>query len=683
MSPVTVLSAYYKHKPGGFTKRLYRAFQALDAAGYRVIYVAAEKLPVEGDNIQPAIVPMRSRPGSVFYWPEFYWRALWAMRKLTKTERASRHFMFSFFYASISFLAGWGLGVRTLTFVRGDDAFDAQQKRFAWLRGAVHRVLEWLGVRYSGQVITTSRSMQFLINQRSGGEGKTVSLPNDIVTQPLDIVVPNIRQQTVRIATVSVLNPRKNLLFMLQVLSRLRTRNWEYLLIGGDTSGADYLAELQQFAQQAGIADNVHFLGWQDDVADILQTCHLFVLPTLHEGSPNALLEAMGYGMPCLASNIPEIREILPDPELLFSPQQPGELVVKLERFLSLPGYARVIKEKTGRCTSGYRFDWEQKVVELVANQATRQAGKGRKAGMLVKNAFLYTVGAGFLTLSKVKNSLQGYSSPKPFKVAEAERCIDYDLQVVDLWLTHLQQYTGNDNSLFGKNVLELGPGSDLGIGLYLLAKGCAQYNACDVNALMKSTPDSFYETLFARLETMDGLLSNDWLRLQLKAMQQGFISHLNYVVRNDFDIVAAFGVASMDLVFSQAAFEHFDDIDATIQQLGVVCKPDATLVIEVDLKAHSRWVRDNDPNSIYRYSERVYDLLRVSGAPNRMRPYQYKVALERHGWTDVVITPLKKLPDDENNYAGLDQAFRDGKNQMEYLSIMICARKKPVSSAN
>ncbi|MBU0655789.1 MAG: class I SAM-dependent methyltransferase [Gammaproteobacteria bacterium] len=279
--------------------------------------------------------------------------------------------------------------------------------------------------------------------------------------------------------------------------------------------------------------------------------------------------------------------------------------------------------------------------------------------------------------MSKIKNNLQGYSTPKPFNISEAERCIDYDLQVVDLWLSHLQQYTQDTNSLFGKNILELGPGSDLGIGLYLLAKGCAQYNACDVNELMKSTPDSFYEKLFARLARMEGLISNDWLRQQLQAMQQGSTSQLNYVVRHDFDIVAAFGEASMDMVVSQAAFEHFDDIDATIRQLSVVCKPEATLVIEVDLKAHSRWVHDKDPNSIYRYSNAVYNLLRVSGAPNRMRPYQYKEALERHGWTDVMITPIKKLDGGVDSYAGLDQAFLDRKNQMDYLSIMICARKR------
>lgn len=365
MTP-TILSAYYKHKPGGFTKRLYRAYQGLDAAGYRVIYVATEKLPVEGEHIQPVLLPMRSKSGSVAYWPEFYLRAVWEMRRLTRQEQAQTHFMFSFFYASISILAGWGLGARTLTFVRADDVFDSRQKRFVWLRTMLHQSLEKLGMRYSSRIMMTSESMKNIITRRSGGAQKTVSLPNDIMTQPLPIALPDIRHGTVRIATVSVLNQRKNLMFMLEALSQLKQDNWEYLLIGGDTSGAQYQQELRAFAEQAGIANRVTFLGWRDDVAAVLQSCHLFVLPTLHEGSPNALLEAMGYGMPCMASNIPEIREILSDPELLFSPDRPEELLDKLGKFLSLPGYARVLQDKTARCKARYTFDWENRVVEMV-----------------------------------------------------------------------------------------------------------------------------------------------------------------------------------------------------------------------------------------------------------------------------------------------------------------------------
>jgi len=125
---------------------------------------------------------------------------------------------------------------------------------------------------------------------------------------------------------------------------------------------------------------------------------------------------------------------------------------------------------------------------------------------------------------------------------------------------------------------------------------------------------------------------------MQLAKIKDGYESRLRYVVNKNFDIVAAFGKATIDLVFSQAAFEHFDDIEKAVSQLSEICKDGALLVAEIDLKTHSRWIRDVDPNNIYRYSNYVYNLFRASGTPNRYRPYQYKEALERFGWSNIYI---------------------------------------------
>jgi SAM-dependent methyltransferase len=192
----------------------------------------------------------------------------------------------------------------------------------------------------------------------------------------------------------------------------------------------------------------------------------------------------------------------------------------------------------------------------------------------------------------------------------------------------------------------------------------------------MKYTPDSFYKKLFKRLESIDSEVNIDFLKRQLKKAKAGNPSRLNYVVRDDFDLVSAFGEETIDLVFSQAAFEHFDDINATVAQLSSVCKPGATLISEIDLKTHSRWIRDRDPNNLYRYPTNVYSTFWFRGIPNRVRPFQYKEAFEHFGWTDISITPLSMLSDYNISYSGINKAFADDRNQMDYLSIMLCARK-------
>ena len=295
---------------------------------------------------------------------------------------------------------------------------------------------------------------------------------------------------------------------------------------------------------------------------------------------------------------------------------------------------------------------------------------------MSLRNTGYYLAGIGFLALAKAKNILQGYSSPKPFDISDTERCIKYDIDVVEHWLHHLEKYTQSANFLHGKNVLELGPGSDFGVGIYLISKGCSRYNACDANDLMKSTPASFYNKFFEALKLLNNQVDIDSLRSDVRSARAGHSSRLNYVVRDDFNLICAFGKTTVDLVFSQAAFEHFDAINETVSQLSSVCKPGAILVAEIDLKTHSRWIRDKDPNNIYRYSSHVYNTFWFRGIPNRIRPFQYKDALERSGWKDISITPLTLLNDAGSRDPCTNKVFSDPKNQMDYLSIMLCATK-------
>lgn len=117
--------------------------------------------------------------------------------------------------------------------------------------------------------------------------------------------------------------------------------------------------------------------------------------------------------------------------------------------------------------------------------------------------------------------------------------------------------------ALRGQDVLELGPGSDLGAGLCLLSKDANTYCACDVHNLAIAAPDAFYEALFSRLKTDDQTI--DSLRHELACCRRGRPSRLNYVVRADFDLASAFGRDTVDLVFSQAALERVDDIHATV----------------------------------------------------------------------------------------------------------------------
>lgn len=271
-------------------------------------------------------------------------------------------------------------------------------------------------------------------------------------------------------------------------------------------------------------------------------------------------------------------------------------------------------------------------------------------------DALYYVAGIGFLALAKLKHVLRGYDSPKPYALDQVDRCIDYDIALAERFEANVGRYGAT--SLRGKRVLELGPGSDLGVGLLLIAKGASSYTGFDRNNLASNVPPGFYQRLAARVPEVD-----------LASLTDGRIS---YVTREDFDVSAGI-TAGVDVVLSNAAFEHFDDVRSTVRQLTQVANPSTKLVVEIDMQTHSRWIREVDPNNIYRYPKWLYDLFRFPGQPNRWRPDDYVMEFERNGWGDIRLWPENQL-DDRKHSRRVHPAFQ--REKLEWLSFVLCASR-------
>lgn len=300
-------------------------------------------------------------------------------------------------------------------------------------------------------------------------------------------------------------------------------------------------------------------------------------------------------------------------------------------------------------------------------------------AGSFLENIYYKIVGALILGLNKIRHLIIGYKTPRTFPITEFRRAIEYDIEVVNNWINYLQQYTKGNGSLDSKTILELGPGADLGVGLYILYKGASKYNALDINDLVHDVPKELYEKFFARISQSEENSRSklDYLKEQLCMTLEGKNDKLNYVCRNDFSLLC-FEPNSIDLVFSQAAFEHFECMERTIKEMTLVTKTGGVLIAEVDLKTHTRWIREKDPLNIYRFSDSFYNVCKFPGSPNRIRPYQYEQMLKKNGWVNIQILPKRVLDEGylDKVINSLNKNFRNPINQMEYLSIILCATK-------
>jgi len=307
------------------------------------------------------------------------------------------------------------------------------------------------------------------------------------------------------------------------------------------------------------------------------------------------------------------------------------------------------------------------------------QAAGAARARVQVKNQVYYATGLVILILNKIRHTILGYRRPRPFPSTEFMKATEHDCSVVARWMSLLERYLGVSPSLEGMVILELGPGPDLGVGLLTLFLGAKKYNAIDIHDLVRRGPREFYEIYFKYLANnyTERNTSISALQRELELTLNGKDERLKYICDANFDL-CVIEEGEIDLVLSNAAFQQFDDVSRTVSQLSKIAKQGTVFIAYIDLKTHTRWIRERDPLNIYRYGDFLYNLFRFSGSPNRLRPYEYERALAQSGWTKIVVMPITKLEQAclSSTVSYLNEQFQGDHNQMDYLGIAVCATK-------
>jgi glycosyltransferase involved in cell wall biosynthesis len=115
-------------------------------------------------------------------------------------------------------------------------------------------------------------------------------------------------------------------------------------LIVGD---GPLMSELTLLARTLGIANDVIFVGHRDDVYDLINCMDIFVLPSLHEGIPMVLLEALALGKPVIASSVGGVPEVVSHGKtgLLVKPGSAKELVQSMTLLIREKAYGDVLSK--------------------------------------------------------------------------------------------------------------------------------------------------------------------------------------------------------------------------------------------------------------------------------------------------------------------------------------------------
>lgn len=145
--------------------------------------------------------------------------------------------------------------------------------------------------------------------------------------------------------TVGRLDLVKGYQYQIAAIKHLREspawRSLRFVWVGDGTLAS----QLRGMAERLRLDDRIRFLARRDDVPDLLDAADLFVLPSLFEGMPLAILEAMAKRLPVIATAVSGTPEALADTGCLLPPPRgdagfPRALAAAIER-LALDGDAR------------------------------------------------------------------------------------------------------------------------------------------------------------------------------------------------------------------------------------------------------------------------------------------------------------------------------------------------------
>jgi glycosyltransferase involved in cell wall biosynthesis len=161
------------------------------------------------------------------------------------------------------------------------------------------------------------------------------------------------------VCSVGRLTEQKGHRFLLEAIPIVRLRQPKTIfVIAGD---GPLLKELKDQAEALNLAPAVNFLGNRPDVADLLSLAVIFILPSLWEGLPIALLEAMGAGVAVIASQVDAVEGLVVDNHtgLLVPPSDSQALSQAILRLLDEPEF-RVNLGQQGKRLVAKDFNQDQ-----------------------------------------------------------------------------------------------------------------------------------------------------------------------------------------------------------------------------------------------------------------------------------------------------------------------------------
>ncbi len=234
---------------------------------------------------------------------------------------------------------------------------------------------EKFGVNFSNRRIVISEVIRSLVRDKYGKSSDRI--PNG-VSEPIgsgstDVLTEYNLDSGNYVLLVSRMVPEKRHLDLIRAFRKTSLDGWKLVLVGDVSAADEYVRAVSAEVQ---IDSDVVLTGFRtgDELAGLLTHAGVFVLPSSHEGLPIALLEAMSFGLPVIASDIPAHLELELDQRCYFKLGNVDGLSDRLTSLINDPQF-REVQSDFGRQTVRDKYNWDN-VADQTALLYREVAGK-------------------------------------------------------------------------------------------------------------------------------------------------------------------------------------------------------------------------------------------------------------------------------------------------------------------
>ena len=279
-----------------------------------------------------------------------------------KREKADVLHLHGWIAANFGRVAGRLAGIPTIMHEHGvDPSFPTSQ-----------RIADKLVSPFNHIAVAVSKSVRdFIIANRSVRPWKIRTIYNGA---PLDefspadpLVVAKVREEfgippdCLVIGTIGRLDTQKGITYFLRAARRIMSPDIRFLVVGDGPKRQ----ELEDEAKDLGLGSNVIFAGHRSDIPAVQTLLDIQVFPSLWEGAPLTVFEALAMGKAIVSTNVDGLGEVLVDGEsaLIVEPSNPDQLADGVQRVLSDSDLADQLR--AGAVTQSKKFDISQTVRNL------------------------------------------------------------------------------------------------------------------------------------------------------------------------------------------------------------------------------------------------------------------------------------------------------------------------------